>query len=120
VCNWFWSCKLALAAGSIHRFLSDQCIIAAALQKRDLRNYAALAAELGARLVLTGLFRHYMDLGSGARQHYLEEQKPEEALMPSCFPDSSKGYMPFTTVLDRCACTSMGAVKVESAMGSVA
>jgi hypothetical protein len=37
------------------------CPLAAAPQKRDLRNYAALAVELGAKLMLTGVFKHHID-----------------------------------------------------------
>jgi hypothetical protein len=35
-----------------------------ALQKRDFRNYYAFARLLGAKLVLTGMFKHYTDYGA--------------------------------------------------------
>jgi hypothetical protein len=68
---------------------------------RDIRAVSALARELGAKVVLTGLFKHPADMHRLLQQRHLRGQTAEEAMLPSCFKDISLGFMPFTSVFDR-------------------
>ncbi len=70
-------------------------------QMRDIRAFAALAQQLGAKLMLTGIFKHHVDMKRLVRQRQLSGQTDQEALLNTCFADQPFGYMPFTDVLDR-------------------
>jgi hypothetical protein len=61
------------------------------LQKRDLRNYAALALELRAPLALMGLYQHYLDTVRPGRLRQQRMMLTNETNLPPCFPPDPLG-----------------------------
>jgi hypothetical protein len=72
------------------------------MQKRDLRQYLALGRQLGRRVIVHGIIKHYADTGRDGGPAY-EQQQAElhgSSDAPFCFPPNGHGYMPADAIVD--------------------